>query len=299
MKSEADRFKAISEVSVVINSSFDIRASLNLLLEKLIQQMEVDAAAVFTLDPATERLNLVVGNGFQATQDELAVLGADDLWIGRVVLERKLIKLPDLKEVNGESTHAALMGREGFTGYCGVPLLAKGHVVGVLEFFSRTPLPDDPRWQEFLELMGGQAAIAIDNARTFENLQRTNFELTKAYDATMEGWAHALELRDMETGGKSRRVTELSLMFARMLGISGENLINLQYLDLGSLTIKTLKGIEKLINLKYLDCSNCKNLISLDGIEKLVKLEYLHCQGTQIANYSKVSPHAYIGKAIL
>ena len=49
-------------------------------------------------------------------------------------------------------------------------------------------------------------------------------ELLDAYDATLEGWARALELRDQETKGHSQRVTELTVKLARHIGITGETL---------------------------------------------------------------------------
>jgi putative nucleotidyltransferase with HDIG domain/PAS domain S-box-containing protein len=49
-------------------------------------------------------------------------------------------------------------------------------------------------------------------------------ELAEAYDVTLEGWAKALELRDKETEGHSRRVTETTLQVARALGFKEEEL---------------------------------------------------------------------------
>jgi putative nucleotidyltransferase with HDIG domain len=49
-----------------------------------------------------------------------------------------------------------------------------------------------------------------------------------AYDATIEGWARALELRDVETEGHSRRVTQLTLDMAKHLGFSDEELLQIQ-----------------------------------------------------------------------
>jgi len=45
--------------------------------------------------------------------------------------------------------------------------------------------------------------------------------LRLAYEATLEGWAHALELRDMETEGHSRRVTKLTTELAIAMGMDG------------------------------------------------------------------------------
>ncbi len=53
-------------------------------------------------------------------------------------------------------------------------------------------------------------------------------ELAEAYDTTLEGWAGALELRDKETEGHSRRVTETTLKVARALEIPEEELIHIR-----------------------------------------------------------------------
>jgi putative nucleotidyltransferase with HDIG domain len=45
-------------------------------------------------------------------------------------------------------------------------------------------------------------------------------ELAAAYEETLAGWARALDLRDHETEGHSRRVTELTLRLARTIGMS-------------------------------------------------------------------------------
>ena len=53
-------------------------------------------------------------------------------------------------------------------------------------------------------------------------------ELQEAYDATIAGWARALDLRDHETEGHSRRVTEVTLRLARAMGVSEADLIQIR-----------------------------------------------------------------------
>lgn len=67
--------------------------------------------------------------------------------------------------------------------------------------------------------LASQGAIAIDNAVLFESLQRSNEQLSLAYDETIKGWSRALDLRDRETQGHSERVTTQTLQLARRLGI--------------------------------------------------------------------------------
>ena len=80
----------------------------------------------------------------------------------------------------------------------------------MLEIFHRTSLNPTKEWISFKQVLAGQAAIAIDNVTLFNNLKHSNMSLMHAYDATIEGWAHALELRDMETEGHSRRVVKIT-----------------------------------------------------------------------------------------
>jgi len=61
-----------------------------------------------------------------------------------------------------------------------------------------------------------------------EGQQQTVLELATAYEATLEGWARALDLRDRETEGHSRRVADLTLRLARRLGVSEAEHVHLR-----------------------------------------------------------------------
>ena len=74
----------------------------------------------------------------------------------------------------------------------GNTLISKGSVKGVLEIFNRGKLPQDAQWMNLLDSMASQAAIAIDNATLYDDAQKANINLRQAYDATIEGWARAL-----------------------------------------------------------------------------------------------------------
>jgi putative nucleotidyltransferase with HDIG domain len=121
----------------------------------------------------------------------------------------------------------ALAG-EDFACYFGVPLIAKGNVKGVLEVYHRTPLKPDPEWFEFLNILADQAALALDNTQLFDSLQRSNIDFTLAYDATIEGWSHAMDLRDKETEGHSQRVTEMTLELAGLFGFKDEDMLGIR-----------------------------------------------------------------------
>jgi PAS domain S-box-containing protein len=64
--------------------------------------------------------------------------------------------------------------------------------------------------------------------RLFESLERSNAELESAYDSTLAGWSHALELRDRETKGHSERVVELTVRLARAMGVPSDQLVHVR-----------------------------------------------------------------------
>src|SRR5690606_16299596 len=55
-----------------------------------------------------------------------------------------------------------------------------------------------------------------------------NLELRLAYDRTIEGWARALDLRDEETEGHSRRVTDMTVRLAERMGMPSEELVHVR-----------------------------------------------------------------------
>jgi putative two-component system response regulator len=57
------------------------------------------------------------------------------------------------------------------------------------------------------------------------NLEEAHLQLLAAYDATIEGWSRAMDLRDKETEGHTQRVTKLSEKLARLAGVSEDELL--------------------------------------------------------------------------
>jgi HD-GYP domain-containing protein (c-di-GMP phosphodiesterase class II) len=118
------------------------------------------------------------------------------------------------------------IGNDKFTSYYGVPLSAKGRVQGVLEILQRGPLPADADSLEYIDSLATQAAIAIDSATMFSDLQRSNVDLNLAYDATIEGWSRVLEARGVESLGHTRRVADQTIKLAQAAGFGRTDLVH-------------------------------------------------------------------------
>lgn len=214
----------LRDIDSAISSSFDLRVTLNLLIEYAARELNADAVAVLLYNPDLKSLYLYTNTGFNNKHSNLtSPIRIGEGLAGHVVLQRKLIQIANL---DGETQFhpAPYFSGEMFKSYFGVPLISKGQIKGVMEIFIRKESNPDSEWLNFLQTLAGQAAIAIDNVQLFRNLQRSNQELILAYDTTLAGWGRALELRDKETQGHTDRVVEMTLELARRMGIEGEDL---------------------------------------------------------------------------
>jgi HD-GYP domain-containing protein (c-di-GMP phosphodiesterase class II) len=219
---------ALRAIDMAITSSLDLRVTLNFFLDQVTIRLGIHAASVLLLDPRTQTLQFVAGRGFHSQGVHQTKIRLGEGVAGRAALERRLISVPDLARSDEAFRRAPLLTEEGFVSYFAAPLLAKGQVKGVLEIFNRAPLEPDNEWLEFLDTLAVQAAIAIDNSTLFEGLQKSNLDLAMAYDATIEGWSRALDLRDRETEGHTIRVTDMTLRLARTMNVGEDELVQIR-----------------------------------------------------------------------
>jgi HD-GYP domain-containing protein (c-di-GMP phosphodiesterase class II) len=220
--------QALRDIDMAITGSVDLHVTLKVVLQQVTGQLRVDAADVMMLTPYTGALEYAAGQGFRTAVMQRRRMQLGDWYGGNGVFERNLVCVSDTRASGGCPVSSAHMAGEGFVAYVGIALMAKGQMKGLLEIFQRTPLDPDKEWLSFLEALSVQTAIAIDNSQLFTGLQRSNVELSIAYESTLEGWARALELRDHETQGHTRRVTELAEKLARARGMTGEELLHIR-----------------------------------------------------------------------
>jgi len=228
LERQLDRLTALRTIDLAITASLDLDIILTVLLQQVAVQLSVDAAAVLLYNPATQTLDFTTGRGFRSSSIQSTHLRIGQGFAGQAAQERRLVCVPDLETHALDDEKIQILLEDGFKACFVVPLLAKGQVEGVLEIFHRSPLNPSTEWLDFFEALGQQAAIAIDNARLFERLQRSNSDLMLAYDATIEGWSRALDLRDKETEGHTLRVTKMTMQLAQMEGISNDELIHIR-----------------------------------------------------------------------
>jgi len=223
-----EQVKSLHTIDMTIASSFDLRLTLSILLEQARTQLGVDAVDILIYNPHTQMLDYASGIGFRTSALQGTHLRLGQSYAGMAGLERKTIHISNLSAHKTDFLRSPNFSAEGFDSYFAVPLIAKGQIKGVMEVLHRSPLHPDQNWRNFLETLAKQAAIAVDNASLFAELQSSNAELTLAYDSTLAGWSKALDMRDHETEGHTQRVVEETIRLARAMGVMESELANVR-----------------------------------------------------------------------
>jgi HD-GYP domain-containing protein (c-di-GMP phosphodiesterase class II) len=243
MEQQLRRLETLHNIQVTINSTFDLRLTLNIVLEHVTAQLGVDAANVLLFNATTQALSYFTGRGFRAQMTQGAPIKMSGSFAGQAAMSRALVALNNLKaaQKNILDNESRNFNTEGFAAYYGVPLLAKGEIKGVLEVFHRAPLSPDAAWLDFLEAISTQATVAIDNIQLFDSLQRSNANLNLSFEETLESWARVSDRHSAKEVGSARRAAELAVQLGSVLGLKKSELGKLQHgallHDVGNLLI--------------------------------------------------------------
>jgi PAS domain S-box-containing protein len=211
---QLDRFKIIHRIDTAILVDSPLVDILSTALNEMTEKLGVDAVAVFRLDPARRRMNLLAGRGMP---EHVAAIPFGRGLAGRAARTRAAVTVLDADAPGAKGVQ--YLRRLGFRGCFAVPLVSAGRLQGAIELFTRAPLHLDDDAHVFTEALSNQIAIAIQRDDLVTDLHNANTELEDAYDRTIEGWAMALDLRDEDTAGHSQHVTSMTLDLAARLGV--------------------------------------------------------------------------------
>jgi len=221
------RLQSLRTIDNTITVSMDISITLGVVLEQILRQLGVDAAALALFQPATTSLQymMVRGRLSESVFPKHTIRLGNNL-CGQVALRRKPLIVEDFNPESNELTLSEIDTPPKI--YVGLPLVAKGNLQGVLETYFFDAFHPNDDWLSFANTLTTQTAIAIENAQLFESLQHSNFELELAYDQTLEGWARTMEWRGTEPPGHISRIVELCLTFARRVIQDEKHLVDIR-----------------------------------------------------------------------
>jgi HD-GYP domain-containing protein (c-di-GMP phosphodiesterase class II) len=220
--------KALREIDMAITSNLELSKILEIVIYQTRIQLNVEACAILLHDPIQKTLEYKSSQGFQTELIKKTNIHLGEGRAGSAALKQQIFGRAEIESPHQVPDREELIVTEKFSAYFMAPLVTKNKLLGAMEIYHLAPLVMTTEWLKFLETLAGQAAIAIDNATMFTNLQQSNLDLSEAYEATIEGWSAALDLRDRETEGHTRRVTEMTLRLAKRMGLSEQELVHVR-----------------------------------------------------------------------
>ena len=218
--------RALHLIDLTITSETQLNASLKIILQLIAGQLNVDSALVLLVDPQSGALDDIASYGLLENMPKLHLEKGEN-YASRILLNRSPIHIPDLAQAENWVSPALLDLKKGVC-YYGTPLIVQDKVIGILEFINTSPFNLDAEWIETLEALATQTAIAIGSVTLLCDLKQSNADLSQAYDTTLEGWSHAMDLRDKETEGHTQRVTAISVRLAGAMGLGEAELLNIR-----------------------------------------------------------------------
>lgn len=196
-----------------------------IILTQLTNLLDMDCALVDLIDPSGKEIVSVSAQGVWApvaglrTSAEVGisshVISTGQPYITSDVVADGWIARPDL--VFGVRAVAC------------IPIVALQHPIGTLWVGRQGETSITREEVNLLTALGEMVGNTIQRMNLYEQTVIQSLEISSAYDLTLAGWAKALELRDKETEGHSRRVTELTLQLARQFGVPEQELPHIHH----------------------------------------------------------------------
>ncbi|MDY6874735.1 MAG: GAF domain-containing protein [Chloroflexota bacterium] len=208
-KQRTRQLEALTEVGRAIGSTLNLDEVLQLILRRLEDVVPYDAVSLWLREGGAMRIRAVQGFEVLEVHMGFEITIQDDVLSQEMVSTQRPLILADARQ---DERFRGLAGTDWVRSWLGVPLLSKGEVIGLVTIDKREPSYYTAEMAELALVFGQQAAMAIENARLYEETKRRAEEMTALYYTSLEIptnlpdllWAicdRAARLLDVEKGG--------------------------------------------------------------------------------------------------
>jgi HD-GYP domain-containing protein (c-di-GMP phosphodiesterase class II) len=220
VRGETDEEKQVEhQITRILQSSLDVRDQWPNILKILADVLAADAITLIGFFPPSRRFEVIATHGLKTPDLAKLRLFLESGLAGKSLDRHQLVWIEDLQSAHSDFRPIYRLDEDGYRGYLALPLIGHNDPTGMIEVFWRQPQPSQRSHQEFLERIAEQTAFAIQRAGILKDLRHRNEELQTKYDAMIEGLSRALEIRDIETEGHTRRVSQFAMRLVEHMHI--------------------------------------------------------------------------------
>jgi HD-GYP domain-containing protein (c-di-GMP phosphodiesterase class II) len=231
--------KELIEIGKSLSAVKDVDALLEAILRKSRLLVGADAGSIYVVEGQDDdvgkkqlRFKLSQNDSIEYQSKEFVMPVSSESIAGAAVMMKRSIDIPDVRRIPEDAPYGFDSSWDERTGYrtcsvLAVPMINQaGEVVGVVQLinkkrnpatklvspgdFDREVVAIDSRSRELVETLASQAAVAMENAFLYE-------EINRIFDGFIRASVHAIEQRDPTTSGHSFRVAALTRGLAEVL----------------------------------------------------------------------------------
>ncbi len=172
MSIEGRHYRAIYEVAATINSSLDSQEVLLSIAESAARAMGAKASSLMLLSPNRQELHHRASYGLSEAYLHKGPLDVDHS-MAEALNGRPVAVLDAGTDARVQYRREAT--QEGIVSMLSVPIRLRNEVIGVMRVYTGEPREFGPEEVEFVQAVANLGAIALENARRFEEI-RSNYD---------------------------------------------------------------------------------------------------------------------------
>ena len=163
-----DGYRRLIDIARDLASTLDLDVLLSRIVFAAAEISGAEAASILLFDDTSRQLYFQISTNLDATTRRGIVVPLEGSIAGWIVNNRQTVRItnahddprffPNVEETTGFSTESIL----------GIPLVTKNKIVGVLEALNKHRGKFTDTDESMLLVLGAQAAVAIENARLFQ-----------------------------------------------------------------------------------------------------------------------------------
>jgi two-component system, NtrC family, sensor kinase len=180
--------RALGEVSQAVNSTLDLETVLSTIVAKAVQLSGTEAGAIYVFDEVLQGFRLRATYGMDQELINTLVqrhIGLDEANVTLALAHREPVQIGDLNEAASSAVNDIIL-RAGYRALLVAPLLRGEDVVGILVVRRRTPGQFAQNTVDLIKTFAAQSAVAIENARLFQNVEASLQDLRTAQDRLVQ-----------------------------------------------------------------------------------------------------------------
>jgi signal transduction histidine kinase len=176
--------RMLADVSQAVNKTLDLETVLSTIAAKAVQLSDTDAGAIYVFDDVHRLFQLRATYGMERELIDAVMnqhLGPDGVNVAPLLMQGELIQISDLREEAATPLTKVILAA-GYHAVLAAPLMRGADIVGVLVIRKRTPGLFTPSAVDLIKTFAAQSALAVQNARLFDNVQARRRELAKTVE---------------------------------------------------------------------------------------------------------------------